>query len=68
MEPTYNDAFQDGQQYERKKMMKEAVAGRVFTDISPKNLLVENDKWDALLSQFENGQRVRIIIVKEDEE
>ena len=68
MEPTYNDAFQDGQQYERKKMMKEAVVGRVYTDVSPKNLLVENDKWDALLGQFENGQRVRIIIVKEDAE
>lgn len=68
MEPTYNDAFIDGQQYERKKMMKEAVAGRVYTDVNPKNLLVENDKWDALLSQFENGQRVRIILVKEDAE
>lgn len=68
MEPTYNDAFQDGQQYERKKMMKEAVVGRVYTDVSPKNLLVENDKWDALLGQFENGQRVRIIIVKEEEQ
>ena len=29
--------------------MKEAVAGRVYTDCSPKNLLVENDMWDALL-------------------
>lgn len=67
MEPTYNDAFVDGQKYERKKMMKQAVEGRVYTDVNPKNLLVENDKWDALLGQFENGQRVRIIIVKEDE-
>jgi hypothetical protein len=63
---TYNSAFEDGQRYERRKLMKEAVAGRVYTDCSPKNLLVENDKWNALLGQFENGQQVRIILVKED--
>ena len=67
MEPTYNDAFIDGQKYERKKMMKEAVEGRVYTDVSPKNLLVENEKWDARLGRFENGVRVRVIIIKEDE-
>lgn len=63
---TYNSAFEDGQKYERKKLMKEAVAGRVYTDCSPKNLLVENDMWDALLGRFENGDRVKIIIIKEE--
>lgn len=66
MEPTYNDAFIDGQKYERKKMMKEAVEGRVYTNEAPKVLIVDSDKWDALLGQFENGQRVRLIIEKED--
>lgn len=29
-------------------------------------LIVENEKWEKLLGQFDNGQRVRIILVKED--
>jgi len=65
---TYNSAFEDGRRYERRNLMKESVAGRVYTDCSPKNLLVENDKRDALLGRFENGDRVRIILVKEDAE
>lgn len=40
------------------------ASGRVFTN--PKEMLVENKQWDALLGQFDNGQRVRIILVKED--
>lgn len=43
------------------------AAGKVFTNTDPMNLYVESDKWNALLGQFENGQRVRIILVKEDE-
>lgn len=68
MEPTYNDAFIDGQQYERKKMMKQAVAGRVFTTSDPKNLIVEREAWDALLGQFSDGERVRVIIMREEDE
>lgn len=44
------------------------ATGQVFTNPAPKNIIVENDQWDNLLSQFDNGQRVRIILVKEDAE
>ena len=44
------------------------ATGQVFTKQAPKNIIVENDQWDALLGQFDNGQRVRIILVKEDAE
>lgn len=53
--------------YEQNGIPATAV-GKVFTNTDPKNLYVESDKWNALLGQFENGQRVRIILVKEDEE
>lgn len=53
--------------YEQNGIPATAV-GTVFTNTDPMNLYVESDKWNALLGQFENGQRVRIIIVKEDEQ
>jgi len=53
--------------YEQNGIPATAV-GKVFTNTDPMNLYVESDKWNALLGQFENGQRVRIILVKEDEE
>ena len=53
--------------YEQNGIPATAV-GTVFTNTDPMNLYVESDKWNALLGQFENGQRVRIIIVKEDAE
>lgn len=43
------------------------ATGRVFTHTNPKDMLVENKQWDALLGQFDNGQHVRIILLKEDE-
>ena len=52
--------------YEQNGVPATAV-GKVFTNTDPKNLYVESDKWDALLGQFENGQQVRIILVKEEE-
>lgn len=44
------------------------AVGKVFTNTDPMNLYVERDQWAALLGQFGNGQRVRIILVKEDAE
>ena len=41
--------------------------GTVQTDCTPKNLIVSSVQWDDLLAQFDNGQRVRVILVKEDE-
>lgn len=52
--------------YEQNGIPATAV-GKVFTNTDPMNLYVERDQWAALLGQFDNGQRVRIIIVKEDE-
>lgn len=49
--------------YEQNGIPATAV-GKVFTNTDPINLYVERD---ALLGQFDNGQRVRIILVKEDE-
>ena len=42
------------------------AVGKVFTNTDPKLLTVDSDEWQSVLGQFENGQRVRIIIVKED--
>lgn len=53
--------------YEQNGIPATAV-GKVFTNTDPMNLYVESDKWNALLGQFDNGQRVRIILVKEDEQ
>lgn len=53
--------------YEQNGIPATAV-GKVFTNTDPMNLYVERDQWAALLGQFENGQRVRIILVKEDAE
>lgn len=44
----------------------DTAVGKVFTNTDPMNLYVESDKWNTLLGQFENGQQVRIILVKED--
>lgn len=52
--------------YEQNGIPATAV-GKVFTNTDPMNLYVERDQWAALLGQFDNGQRVRIILVKEDE-
>lgn len=44
------------------------AVGKVFTNPKPMNIIVENEQWEKLLGQFDNGQRVRIILVKEDAE
>lgn len=44
------------------------AVGKVFTNTDPMNLYVERDQWTAILGQFDNGQRVRVILVKEDAE
>jgi len=43
------------------------ATGKVFTNTDPKLLTVDSDEWQSVLGQFDNGQRVRIILVKEDE-
>lgn len=43
------------------------ATGRVFTNPKPMNIIVENEQWEKLLGQFDNGQRVRIILVKEED-
>jgi|GEM_PF-3680922 len=48
--------------------LRAEATGTVDTTTSPKNLYVKSDEWDALLGAFDNGQRVRIIIIKEDGE
>lgn len=44
------------------------ATGKVFTNTDPKLLTVDSDEWQSVLGQFDNGQRVRIILVKEDAE
>lgn len=61
--------FKAGAEWMAGQGRQQATAvGKVFTNPAPKNIIVENDQWDKLLSQFDNGQRVRIFLVKEDEE
>lgn len=43
------------------------VEGRVFTDCNPKNLIIKAEKWDELLSQFDNGEEVEIYIKKKQD-
>ena len=50
------------------KEVEATAVGKVFTNTDPMNLYVESDQWAAMLGQFDNGQRVRVIIVKEDAE
>lgn len=50
------------------KEQTETATGTVFTNTNPKILIADSDQWAALLGQFDNGQRVRIILVKEDAE
>lgn len=51
-----------------KKEQTETATGTVFTNPKPMNIIVENEQWEKLLGQFDNGQRVRVILVKEDAE
>lgn len=44
------------------------AVGKVFTNTDPKILIADSDQWATLLGQFDNGQRVRVILVKEDAE
>lgn len=44
------------------------AVGKVFTNTDPKLLTVDSDEWQSVLGQFENGQLVRVILVKEDAE
>lgn len=53
--------------YEQNGIPATAV-GKVFTNTDPKLLIVDSDELQSVLGQFENGQRVRIILVKEDEQ
>ena len=50
------------------KEQTETTIGTVFNNPKPMNIIVENEQWEKLLGQFDNGQRVRIILVKEDAE
>lgn len=43
------------------------AVGKVFTNPKPMNIIVENEQWEKLLGQFDNGQRVRIILIAEDD-
>lgn len=69
MEPTYNDAFLDGQNYERKQMMKRAVVGTVYptTDVKhhPTDLYVERDAWENLFEGCQPGEKVKIVILRD---
>lgn len=51
---------------ELQKEQPATAVGKVITNTDPKLLIVDSDEWQTVLGQFENGQRVRIIIVKED--
>ena len=53
--------------YEQNGVPATAV-GKVFTNTDPKLLTVDSDEWQSVLGQFDNGQRVRVILVKEDAE
>lgn len=41
--------------------------GRVFTDCDPHNIFVDSEKWNDLLGRFQNGQKVKLIIIPNDE-
>lgn len=43
------------------------AVGKVFTNPKPMNIIVENEQWEKLLGQFDNGQRVRIILIAEED-
>lgn len=62
MEPTYNEAFLDGQKYGLKKMLKEAVEGIVTTRSMAGNIVTAHVDY-----RYKDGQKVRVIIVKEDQ-
>lgn len=49
-------------------MNEHEAKGRVFTNTDPKSLFVKNEDWDRLLGAFDNGDRVRIILIKEESE
>ena len=47
--------------------LKETAIDAVIDNTSnPKSLLVENETWNALLSKFKTGQKVKVIIYGQD--
>ncbi len=68
MEPTYNEAFLDGQKYGLEKMLKESVDGMIRKDGTIGYFeMTDEQQFKSLLEKFQDGDKVRIIIVKEDQ-
>ena len=49
-------------------MEENTAFAKVDTTTNPKSLLVKNEDWDRLLSQFSNLEKVKITITKIDEQ
>ena len=60
--PTFIDAINYGMQLQKEQMMKEAVEGKVYA-VYPSNQVLLGA---AFTSTLKYGDKVRIIIVKED--
>lgn len=62
----YDTIFHKGMMYYRKQMMEDAVEGRIGQVAFHNAVYLQELKWTNFLDGFKKGDKVRIIIVKED--
>lgn len=67
-EPTFDDAIKYGMSLQKELMMKDAVNGAWIqrNKYTRENVLYGFDKAGAVIQKFNNGDKVKIIIIKED--
>lgn len=60
-------AYEMGYEQAIRDLLEGAAPGRVFNNCDPASLYVKNEDWAALLGQLENGSKVQVIIIPNEE-
>lgn len=63
----YDDArayFVQGYEMAIKDIFEDSIPASVWTNDNPKNLMANSDKWNELLGRFENGEHVRMALIR----
>lgn len=65
-QPTFTDAINYGMRVQKQQMLKDAVEGRIGAVGLHNSIFIKEPEWAERLDRLNGGDKVRIVIVKED--
>ena len=63
---TRAEDFIAGAEWQKSKMLEDAIEGRVGQSGFHNSIYIKEPEWCDTLDKFNNGDKVRVIIIKED--